>query len=244
MKLVASMPVFNEMDRHLEIVIGQLMHCCDEVRCLDDCSDDGTYKYLKAHPNVSVTRNDGISWREHEGQFRQNLVEWTLGAEPTHIFAIDADELLPEPDDLRTIMEQSPAVEVFSLRMVEVWDFDSNPWLIRQDGGWQTHDVPVIYKLQNKMRIANKKMASGRVPLTVRKALAQRTGLDMLHLGWADKSSRGRRHKRYQELDGGNYHAKKHLDSILWPDEDCELRPYEHEIDVDLQTAVRGLVPA
>lgn len=241
MKLVASMPVYNEMDRGLELTIGQLMKCCDEVRCLDDGSTDDSYKFLKGHPSVSVTSNDGPSWRDNEGKFRQNLLEWTMVAEPTHVLAIDADEIIPESDDLRDIIEHSPGVQVFSLRMTEVWKTRSHPWTIRWDGGWVPHDVALIWmpdKNPNHMALPDKKLASGRLPGALRLLPAQRTGLDVLHLGWVDERTRKSRHQRYVDLDGGEFHAAAHLDSIMWEDDRCDLRPYEHTLDDDLSRAI------
>lgn len=241
MKLVASMPVYNEMDRGLELAIGSLMKCCDEVRCLDDGSSDDSYKFLKGHPSVSVTHNDGPSWRDNEGLFRQSLLDWTMQAEPTHILAIDADEIIPEAEDLRTIIEHSPGVEVFSLRMCEVWNTQPSPWTVRWDGGWIPHDVSLIWSPSsnpNNMAMPDKKLASGRLPAALAFVPAQRTGLDILHLGWARKSDRPRRHKRYVDLDGGEFHASAHLDSIMWEDGRCDLRDYEHPLDDDLARAI------
>lgn len=241
MKLVASMPVYNEMDRGLELAVGMLMNCCDEIRVLDDGSTDDSYKFLKAHPSVSVTRNNLVSWRHNEGQFRQALIDWTLKAQPTHILSIDADEIIPESGDLRDIIEHSPGVQSFSFRMCEVWKTRTQPWTIRWDGGWVPHDVPLVWcpdDNPNHMAMPDKKMACGRMPAALAMVSSQRTGLDILHLGWVDETDRMRRHKRYVELDGGNFHAASHLDSILWSDDRCDLRDYEHPLDDDLARAV------
>lgn len=234
MKLVAMMPVCNEMDRYLPQCIESLLEFCDEIRVLDDGSADGTYEWLRnCTPSTKVQRNDGPSWAEHEGRFRQRLLDWTREADPTHILAIDADEFVVDGPGLRTIISRNPREVAFALKMCEVWSTD--PWLTREDGGWHAHDVGICFTCPRRWRrdwqISNKQMAGGRVPVAVQKHRRPvRTGIDILHLGWARPKERRRRYKRYATLDGGKFHANRHIESIMWPDERCDLRPYRTPI--------------
>lgn len=233
MKLVASMPARNELTRYLPAVV-EALDFCDEIRVLDDGSVDGTYEWLEEREGVTVKRAEESSWSQHEGAFRRELQDFTLEAEPTHVLAIDADELILDGPALREIVARSTKRgQVFLLRMVELWGID--PPTVRHDGGWRPRASPLVYRVPNSVtlewRIFGPAMACPRVPPAVRKLGRRRssavdTGLDVLHLGWADPGDRVRRAERYEKLDGGKYHAKAHLASILWPDEKCDLRPY------------------
>jgi glycosyltransferase involved in cell wall biosynthesis len=45
-KLIASLIVRNELKRYLEPCVAHLLEFCDEIRVLDDRSDDGTREWL------------------------------------------------------------------------------------------------------------------------------------------------------------------------------------------------------
>lgn len=236
MKLIASMNVHNEMSRYLPLVIDHLSNYCDEIRCQDDGSEDGSYEYLQDHPSVQVQRNPGPTWSENEGELHQNLLDWTLEAEPTHILAIDSDEIVPEGLKLRHELERTgQASRSFMLNMIEVWGTGLDDWTVRMDGGWVPHPVSICYQLppqlskkarkkaQGEWRIWGRKMAGGRVPRIVRtdhhQGLAMLLPIDIYHLGWSRPEGREARHRRYVEVDGGNFHASAHLDSIMWADD-------------------------
>src|SRR5262245_21066405 len=121
-KLVASMIVRNELGRYLRPCINALLGYCDEIRVLDDGSDDGTYEYLSESPLTRVLRNDGPTFFEHEGAARQRLYEWTLQAQPTHILAIDADEFVEDGHRLRGQLDLARAA--WSLCIQEIWQAD------------------------------------------------------------------------------------------------------------------------
>src|SRR5688572_1708037 len=120
MRLVAAMNVRNELDRYLRPCIEHLQDFCEEIRVQDDGSEDGSFEWLGEQDRVTVRRNEGPSWREHEGQLHQRLFSFTLEAEPTHILAIDADEFVVDGEAVR---RQVAAVEApaYGLRMCEVW---------------------------------------------------------------------------------------------------------------------------
>lgn len=236
MKLVASMNVRNELGRYLTESIPHLLTFCDEVRVQDDGSDDGTFEWLREQEGVVVRRNTGLSWREHEGELHQSLLDFTLEAEPTHVLAIDADEFVPEGAAMRDALRSyGRRQRAYMLRMCEVWKTDRDPWQIRVDGGWRPHPVAILYRIPRDVtggswKIWGRKLAGGRVPRIIRKD--QRRGyavtldIDILHLGWSRVAEREARHARYVELDGGNFHASEHLDSILWSDDQVTLEPY------------------
>lgn len=232
MKLVASMPVKDEFERYLVPVVENLLTFVDEVRALDDGSTDGGFEWLKSKKGVVVERNAGPSWEDHEARFRRTLQAFTLAGAPSHVLAIDADELVVDGIELRHCLESRRRSTAFTLRMVELWGL--KPPRVRIDGGWRPHEVGMLYRvpktMSNDWQIHGRALACPRAPRIVdslvRRGRSHPTGVDVLHLGWSDPAERERRFERYARLDGGSFHAREHLESILDPDERCELRPY------------------
>ena len=152
MKLVASLIVHNEASKYLKPCIEMLQGFTDEIRAVDDASTDGSHSLMQ-EMGVHVHRNDRSVFYEHEGRARQQLLEWTMESEPTHILVVDGDELVEHGDQLRAALEaptpfpslrerrqrgarQGPAT-VWRLQMQEVWGATEDHLLIRQDGGWK-----------------------------------------------------------------------------------------------------------
>jgi glycosyltransferase involved in cell wall biosynthesis len=261
-KLVGSLITRNESEKYLRQCIEALQGFCDEIRAVDDNSTDGTHT-LMTEMGVQVLRNDRSMFYEHEGRARQTLLEWTMEAEPTHILVVDGDELVENGDQLRVALEApQPAltlrerrqrgrggrepITVWRLQMQEVWGATDDHLLIRQDGGWKEHPVPICYAIPGiahgdrrsirNWRIPDRALACGRVPTEV--AVASNRSLNaaaatVLHLGWACQADRCARHQRYVVHDGGAHHASKHLDSIMWDDSRVQLssRPWPDGVD-------------
>ena len=229
-KLVASMIVRNELGRYLEQSVGHLLEYVDELRILDDASTDGTSEWLtEVHDErMKVKRLDQSGFYEHEGRTRQRLLDWTLEADPTYILAIDADEFVADPQMVRAAC--TGTTPVWTLSMEEVWELDGDCLCIREDGGWRSHPVAILWWPQGGVEwsIRDTALACGRVPHVVgRQHGAPPTGTEVLHFGWANEGERERRHQRYVAHDQGRYHAGHHLDSIMWRDERVELRGRE-----------------
>lgn len=231
MKLVASLIVRNEADRYLEPCLAHLLDFCDEVAVLDDGSMDGSATLAQSFgARVHVLRSDTSSFYEHEGRARQALLDWTFYHDPTHVLAIDADEFVTDGQAVRAACDDSVR-DVWTLEMEEVWELDGDCICIREDGGWRSHPVPILYRVPGARgldiwRIDDKPLACGREPLAVRRLAARSrpTGASVLHFGWANEAEREDRWHRYAVADGGRYHRSTHLDSILWTDERVHLR--------------------
>lgn len=241
MKLIASMIARNELSRYLEPCVAHLLEFCEEIRVLDDCSDDGTAQWLTRQPRVMTLHESTHAFYAHEGQARQRLLDWTLEGEPSHILSIDADEFIADGEVVRSHCaagEQGIAatwvapLRVWTLQMEEIWELDDECLCVREDGGWRAHPVPILYavpaqRAASDWQIRNMPLACGREPHIVRKNAMQArpVGTEILHFGWANESERAARHERYVKADGGRYHAGSHLDSIMWRDERVKLRP-------------------
>lgn len=227
MKLVASLMVGpNEQERYLAQCLESLATYCDEIRIrLEGYGDkgDGWFHGTVGLCPIAIRRSEPTFFR-HEGRARQELLDWTLEADPTHILSIDADEFVADPDQLRAALEQHPEADVLALCMEEVWKADQDGYRVRCDGGWCPHEVPVLYRVPRRpgpeFRIQDRALACGREPVSVRRlarhAVYAETAL--LHFGWTREAERASRHERYAVADGGKFHAGSHLASILWPD--------------------------
>lgn len=221
MKLLAYMVVHNELDRYLLPCLEALLSFCDEIAVWDDGSTDETREALAdlfgADPRLRVHHEPESTFFDHEGQLRQRALDWALESEPTHVLAIDADELILEGAKLRQQLGQGRA---FSLCMREVWKAREESLEIRQDGGWCEHPVPILWKNVGRLPLHNRKLASGRAPAAISTLRPRFTDIPVYHFGWACQADREARYRRYAKHDGGRYHRNSHIQSIMWPDMD------------------------
>jgi hypothetical protein len=227
-KLVASAIVRNEADRYLEAWLRHLLTFCDEVRLLDDRSDDDTAFSASAFaPGVRVKMNTAAAFFQDESAARNELLRWTMEGQPDYVLAIDADEFVGDTVALRAMLTMRPA-PVYSLTMREVWKIDGERLGLRVDGLWGDRRCPLLWRAPPVLRgsrwqIPRRKLACGREPQAVRGQRGVDTGVGIYHFGWTREGDRAARAERYFEHDGGRFHANAHLQSILWPDELVQL---------------------
>jgi len=218
-KLIASLIVRNELGRYLEPCVDHLLEFCDEIRVLDEGSTDGwsddRVMCLRAPERV------GDAFVNHAAM-RQRLLDFTLEGAPTHILAIDADEFITDGALLRQTAESLDYAGALKVCLQEVWRVRDDDLDIRQDGGWQEHDVALVWRPDrlkpNQLKITDKGHATGRTPDAVGLLPTGHTCSALLHLGWANVGERDERFARYAVGDAGKFHAKAHIDSIAWPD--------------------------
>lgn len=225
-KLIASVIVRNELHRYLEPCIASLLEFCDEVRILDDGSTDGFQEALrgawgKDGGRVLAKRRE----RPNEQSFlthaaaRNELLQFTLDGWPTHVLAIDADEFVSDGKLVRDACGTSGGA--WSLEMCEVWEVCDERLCVRQDGGWRSHPVAMLWKPDMRHRqqlvIRDRGTATGRTPEWRPRVHAPATGAAVFHFGWARESERQERYARYAGNTDG--HARSHVQSILWPSE-------------------------
>ncbi len=228
MNLTASVIVRNEADRYLTACVGSLLEFCDRVCILDDGSTDGWEESCApAWDMARVTvfrhnargREDAPAFHKHAAA-RNQLLRLTLGTQPSHILAIDADEFVSDGAALRAACH-TPG-DVWSLTVEEVWAASEAALYTREDGGWRKHEIGIMWRTapfrRKPMLIRDHGHATGRVPDLVSRTRNVRTGVSLLHFGWANKAERAVRFERYHVGDGGKFHARQHIDSIMWPD--------------------------
>lgn len=217
MKLVASLIVQPDIElaRYLRPVVESLDAFCDEIRLWHDGGSPGALEEVRRLP-VSVQGTSKSSFFEHEGAARQAALEWAMEANPTHILAIDADEIVTDGEALRAAL--AAGAQTAGLCMQEVWQAEDAALAIRMDGGWNPHPIPCVFAPNPRWRIPSQAHASGRVPAECVRGWNRRDCVtEILHLGWANQAERAARWARYAGR-GGFGHASKHIDSIMWKD--------------------------
>ena len=231
-ELTAALIVRNELGRYLEPCVRHLLEFCDELRILDDDSGDATYEWLTGlgDPRIvtlsNTTGRDGAPAFFNHAQSRNRLLQLALEGKPTHILAIDGDEFIDNGAQLRRACEERRP-DVWKLCLEEVWNIDGDRLEVRQDGGWVEHDVPMVWRpdrVRRPLQIRDRGHATGRVPEAV--YASRRTAhacCSLLHFGWTNLAERDERYSRYAIGDAGRFHAKRHIESIMWPAERVQL---------------------
>jgi hypothetical protein len=228
MRLIAGLIVHNEADRYLKTCVDSLLEFCDEVRILDDGSDDVLNDMSSWWMKRVYVKIQERGFYQHEARAREALNEWVMRGDPTHILAIDADEFVTDGAELRKVLREHRDLPVFTLCMEEVWKAGET-LSIRMDGGWAPHEISGVWNPQMILghQFRDAALACGRVPASVDAIVSSRqsatSGVGYLHFGWANEKDRAARHARYVEHDGGAFHNSRHLDSIMWPDKQVRL---------------------
>lgn len=224
-RLIASLIVRNELGRYLEPCIDHLLEFCDAVRVLDEGSTDGW-----SDKRVTILREPprkGDAFVNHAAA-RQRLLDFTLEGQPTHILAVDADEFITDGALLRQTAESLDYAGALKVCLQEVWKVRADELDIRQDGGWTEHDVALVWRpdrlRRDQLRITDRGHATGRTPDAVAQLPSSHTCSALLHLGWANIGERAKRFERYAVGDAGKYHAKAHIESIMFPDSRIKLQ--------------------
>lgn len=226
MNLVASLVVRNELARYLAPCIDHLRVFCDRIVVLDDASDDGTADWLalQADAQLVLVTQTKTTFYVHEGATRTSLLHATLREDPTHVLPLDADEFVSDGPALRAALEEQPDVAVWGLPIQEVWNADMQNLHTRVDGGWSAGRTQV-WRPPGLARLtfANRRLACGRTPSQIRMRTPEPLDVSLLHVGWLNESERKGRAARYAQHDQGRFHARAHLESILWPPERIKL---------------------
>lgn len=215
--IYAQMVGRNEEGRFLEPVLERLSGQVDKIIFTDDCSDDNTAKIAAKYANVYSTNEPLFS--KHEGQLRAfawgnlsahaKLGDWVI--------AIDCDEMLYHQgdNDIASVLQQSE-YDVVNVRFAHMWNEDE----YRVDKLWRPNNSSRIFRFKDNGGFANRRLACGSEPTYVVDWVRQRnfwlnSGLVMKHLGYVNDSDKIKKYERYSTLDGGEFHAINHINSII-----------------------------
>lgn len=233
MALIAQMVGRNEAQRFLIPVLTHLANIVDTVVFTDDCSDDGLTPIIAEICGANVYQvADRPLFVENEYELRSRA--WKNLEKHAHrgdwILCIDCDEMLYGTAHLRELTDQS-VYDVLGITFFHMW----NETQYRIDKAWMPNRSYRLFRYYEGGEFQRKKLACGSEPTYVpdlirRGKVLWDTGLCMKHLGYVRDEDKFAKYQRYMELDGGNFHARAHLESILdsaptlvdWPSDNFE----------------------
>jgi glycosyltransferase involved in cell wall biosynthesis len=221
-KIIAQMVGRNEASKYLPEVLERLKSQVDEIVFTDDCSDDDTAEIASKYANVYKTPKPMFT--THEGRLRRyawlNLENHA--AEGDWIIAIDCDEMLYDSSDItktdiRQILNSSEK-DVVNVRFYHMW----NDTQYRVDKLWAPNNSSRIFRFMSGAMFRDRALACGSEPTYVLDLINQRnyfvnSNLIMQHLGYIKDEDKQSKYERYSTIDGGEFHALNHINSIVDP---------------------------
>jgi len=221
-KIIAQMVGRNEASKYLPEVLERLKSQVDEIVFTDDCSDDNTAEIASKYANVYKTPKPMFT--THEGRLRRyawlNLENHA--AEGDWIIAIDCDEMLYDSSDIsKTEIKQilnSSEKDVVNVRFYHMWNDNQ----YRVDKLWAPNNSSRIFRFMSGAMFRDRALACGSEPTYVTDLINQRnyfvnSNLIMQHLGYIKDEDKQSKYERYSTLDGGEFHALNHINSIVDP---------------------------
>lgn len=218
--IIAQMVGRNEADRYLKPVLEHLSNIADTICFTDDCSsDDGATIRMAEDFGCKITQTPEPLFTRHEGQLRQfawqhlenhaRVGDWVL--------AIDCDERLFGTQELEKFIDQS-RYDVLGITFCHMW----NETCYRVDKAWKPNLSSRLFRYKEGGEFLQRRLACGSEPTYVQEAIRQgrvnwNTPFVMQHLGYMADGDKLNKYHRYMELDGGDFHARAHIESIIDP---------------------------
>lgn len=228
-KLIAQMIARNEANRFLAEVLEHLRnHVTNEIVFTDDCSDDDTLAIATGY-GCHTYQMDKPTFVENEGLLRdmawknlENHVE-----QDSWILCIDADEKLYGYEHLPNYINQNQW-DVLGIPFFHMW----NPTHYRVDKAWAPTLSARLFRYFPNGTYPHRKLACGAEPNYIHQKISDgrvlwKTPFGFQHLGYVRDEDKLAKYKRYSTIDGGNFHALSHINSIL--DENPTLLPWGHQ---------------
>lgn len=207
----------NESNRFLSEVLDSITNIADEVVFTDDASTDDT-PYVAARAGAHVVKLEDPLFVEDEGALRtlawEHLCEYAKPGD--WILALDCDEILYfKEGELKQGLEQT-MFDVLGVTFYHMW----NETQYRVDKLWSPVTSSRLFRFFEGGEFANRKLACGSEPTYVQELIRRgrflpKTPYRMKHLGYVKDEDKIAKYERYMELDGGAYHNRAHLESIL-----------------------------
>lgn len=220
-RVLLSMLVKNEADRHLEKVLQHAASYVDEVLIVDDGSTDDSVavceRVLRSVPHTIVRLPQSSFHEEH----RLRRMQWELARSrrPDWILCLDADELFEArmQQQMRALVDQD-RFDAIAFRLYDFWDEHN----YRDDSLWSAHRTfrPFLVRALPTLGDTFRQMAQhcGRWPLDITKLRTATSDLRLKHLGWSRAADRRAKYERYRRLDPKAEHGSHaQYESILEP---------------------------
>lgn len=216
--LIAQMIGRNESKRYLPQVLERLNRFVDKIVFTDDCSDDNTADIAYDYGAAVFTHTGPSLFERDEGMLRQiawsSLEKYAVEGRDW-ILAIDCDELLYGYEYINDYINQQ-MFDVIGITFYNMWNANQ----YRVDKAWAPDVHPRLFRYINGGTFKRQNLACGSVPTYVDRFMAiarynPYTDLRMKHLGYMADASKYLKYKKYMRIDGGRYHSRFHLESIL-----------------------------
>lgn len=218
--ILAQMVGKNESSRFLQPVLERVKNQVDKIIFTDDCSTDNTAEIAAQYAEVYVNKESLFA--TNEGLLRANA--WKNleqhASEGDWVIAIDCDEMLYNinnlsSDDIRVVLDKSP-FDVVNVRFYHMW----NRSQYRVDKLWAPTNSSRIFRFKTDGQFLDRKLACGSEPTYVTEDIKRRnywlnSGLIMQHLGYVNDDDKQNKYMRYMNLDKGEFHNIKHIESII-----------------------------
>ncbi|MGB7604385.1 MAG: glycosyltransferase [Lutisporaceae bacterium] len=218
-KITLSMIVKNEEKRYLNQVLNSLRGHIDEAVIIDDGSTDNTIKIcqeiLQGIP-LHIIKNEQ-SMFANEVELRKKQWSETIKTNPDWILNLDADEILEDGfwDNSENLMNRCD-IDLYFFRLYDMWDETH----YREDKYWNAHSIyrPFLMRYQPYFNYVWNELPQhcGRFPINVLLLPKTTSEFRIKHFGWATKTDRAAKYKRYKLLDpDALYGSREQYDSIM-----------------------------
>ena len=218
-KITLSMVMKNEAKRYLPRVLAAHKDYIDTAVIIDDGSTDASISLCKkilSDIDLHIVKNNQ-SMFSNEITLRKLQWEETLKTNPEWILNLDADEIFEEQFKyhVKALVGESD-VYAYCFRLYDFWAEEE----YREDKYWSAHAYyrPFLIKYDPAFRYQwnEQPQHCGRMPHNILALPWKKSELRLKHLGWAKKSDRIAKYKRYQALDpNAVYGIKEQYESIL-----------------------------
>jgi len=218
-KLTLSMIVKNEGNRYLNQVLRSLRGHIDEAVIIDDGSTDNTIQIcqeiLQGIP-LHIIQNEQ-SMFSNEVSLRKKQWSETIKTNPDWILNLDADEILENGffDNVKDLINRRD-IDFYYFRLYDMWDETH----YREDKYWNAHSIyrPFLMRYQPHFNYLWNETPQhcGRFPINASSLPKTTSEYRVKHFGWATKTDRAAKHKRYKLLDpDALYGIREQYDSIM-----------------------------
>jgi hypothetical protein len=217
----------NESQRYLESCLIWNKALFDTLYLYDDQSTDNSVAIASRHCTAIDIRQDGPSFLEHEGKFREGAYKaWEKTIQPQQndwVFVFDTDQFVVGNNGasvkpvLYCLTDKAIKSHKDSVRLAvpEVWAIDTHMY-IRTDGFWNTNTNCHFFKYQSGGSFKDLAMGCGSTPTYVKNPLENISDCRILHFGYLSPEDRNEKYNRYTSLPNHG-HNPKHIESILRP---------------------------